>query len=282
MALGSFVRSKFLLGVAVGAGAVILGPWAWRRTRAAAGSVDAGQSPSRCAASPEPMTPRSRTRFADRAEAGRLLAAQLVARRPQDAVVFALPRGGVPVGFEIARALDAPLDLALVRKIGAPGQPELALGAVVDGADPHLVVNEDLRRATGATDAYLDREKARQLAEIERRRRLYAEGRPHVDPKGRTAIVVDDGLATGATALAAIRALRARGVGEIVLAVPVAPPETADAMRAEVDAFVCLAEPAAFRGVGDFYDDFHQLEDDEVVRLLAAAKDFGRAVNERP
>jgi predicted phosphoribosyltransferase len=219
--------------------------------------------------------PYASTHFADRGEAGRLLGEALAARAPGEAIVYALPRGGVPVGLEVARALDAPLDLALVRKIGAPGQPELALGAVVDGEHPHMVVNQDLLRATGATSAYLEREKALQLAEIERRRRLYLSGRPHADPGGKTAIIVDDGLATGATALAAIRALRDRGARRIILAVPVAPPETADAMRAEVDDFVCLAEPSAFFGVGAFYDDFHQLTDNEVIRLLAAAHDFG-------
>jgi putative phosphoribosyl transferase len=223
----------------------------------------------------------ARSRFADRTEAGRLLAEALVVRAPKDAIVYALPRGGVPVALEIARALDAPLDLALVRKIGAPGQPELALAAVVDGDSPHMVVNEELVRATGVTPAYLEREKARELAEIERRRRLYLADRPHADPKGRTAIIVDDGLATGATALAAIEALRARGVAKIILAVPVAPPQTAEAMRAEVDEFVCLAEPAMFWGVGGFYDDFHQLTDSEVVQLLREAMDFGRAGDER-
>src|SRR5512137_671410 len=149
-------------------------------------------------------------RFADRTEAGRLLAARLLSRRPVDAVVYALPRGGVPVAAEVARALGAPLDLVLVRKLGAPGNPELALGAVVDGTEPETVLNEDIVAFTGAGEAFIAAARARELREIERRRALYLAGRAPLDPKGRTAIVVDDGLATGATARAALRALRRR------------------------------------------------------------------------
>jgi putative phosphoribosyl transferase len=209
--------------------------------------------------------------FADRAEAGRRLAEILAGRALGDAVVYALPRGGVPAAVEIARRLDAPLDLALVRKIGAPGQPELAVGAVIDGEHPHLVVNEEALRITGATAAYLDREGARELAEIERRRRLYLRGRARPDPRGRTAVVVDDGLATGSTARAAVQAMRMQGVARVVLAVPVAAPEAAARIRQEVDQFVCLAEPEGFRSVGELYDDFHQLDDREVLDLLDRA-----------
>lgn len=213
--------------------------------------------------------------FRDRAEAGRRLADALAALGPDDPVIYALPRGGAPVAFEVARRLDAPLDLALVRKIGAPGQPELALAAVVDGDEPHMVVNESVRRLTGASDAYIDAERARELAEIERRRRLYFGARPRSSPRGRSAIVIDDGLATGATARAAIEGLRRQGAAKVILAVPVAPPEAAAAMRREVDAFVCLAEPSPFRSVGEAYVDFHQLEDQEVLDLLADAAAFG-------
>lgn len=206
--------------------------------------------------------------FPDRTQAGRRLAERLARLGLRDPIVYALPRGGVPVAFEIARALRAPLDLALVRKIGAPGQPELALAAVVDGDRPRVVVNEAIRRMTGATDAYLEREGARELAEIERRRGLYFGHRARLDPKGRTVIVVDDGLATGATARAAIQALRGQGAARLILAVPVAPSDTAAAMRREVDDFVCLVEPIAFWGVGSFYSDFHQLDDEEVLRYL--------------
>jgi len=213
--------------------------------------------------------------FANRAEAGRSLAERLVSRRFESPIVYALPRGGVPVAFEIARALEAPLDLVLVRKIGAPGQPELALAAVVDGERPQLVLNEEVARMTGATPAFLEREGARELAEIERRRRLYFGDRPRPDPTGRTAIVVDDGLATGATARAAIRGLRSQGAANVVLAVPVAPADTAGAMRQEVDELVCLAEPLRFWGVGAFYADFHQLSDEEVLDHLARSRAFG-------
>ncbi|MNQ48081.1 putative phosphoribosyl transferase [compost metagenome] len=218
--------------------------------------------------------------FEDRADAGRRLADALVslgpdALGPDAPLIYALPRGGVPVAFEIARRLDAPLDLVLVRKLGAPGHPELALAAVVDGDRPHLVVNEGVRRATGADDAYIERAQARELAEIERRRSLYfgALGRP--DPRGRTAIIVDDGLATGATALAAVQSLRLKSAAKVILAVPVAPPDAVAALRPEVDVLVCLSTPDMFRSVGEAYDDFHQLEDREVLDLLAAAKDFG-------
>lgn len=210
--------------------------------------------------------------FVDRTQAGRELADRLAPLGLSGAIVYALPRGGVPVAFEIARALQAPLDLALVRKIGAPGQPELALAAVVDGDRPHVVVNEAIRLLTGATDAYLEREGARELAEIERRRGLYFGDRPRPDPKGRTVIVVDDGLATGATARAAIQALRSQGAARLILASPVAPSDTAAAMREEVDDLVCLAEPVEFRGVGSFYEDFHQLSDDEVLHYLNRAE----------
>lgn len=213
--------------------------------------------------------------FADRAEAGRLLAEPIVARHFRDAIVYALPRGGTPVAFEIAKRLDAPLELALVRKIGAPGNPELALAAVADGGLDSVVVNEDILRLTGASEAYLRQEATRELAEIERRRRVYLGERPRPDPRGRTVIIVDDGLATGATARVAVKALRHQGAARIVLAVPVAPPDTASLLRGEVDDLVCLSEPESFRGVGAFYRDFHQLTDSEVIDLLRRAATFG-------
>jgi predicted phosphoribosyltransferase len=217
------------------------------------------------------LPPRD-TLFADRTEAGRLLAAQLIPLGLERPVVYALPRGGVPVAAEIARALGAPLDLVLVRKLGAPGQPELAIGAVVNGYDEaETVLNTDVVAMTGATDAYIGESRDRALAEIERRRKLYLAGRPRPDPRGRAAIVVDDGLATGATARAALHALRRRNPARLVLAVPVAPPETLVALRGEADQIVCLAEPDLFWGIGGFYLDFHQLEDEEVIRLLDAA-----------
>jgi predicted phosphoribosyltransferase len=166
--------------------------------------------------------------------------------------------------------LHAPLDLVLVRKIGAPGQPELALGAVVDGDAPETVLNPHIVAATGASEAFIEAARQRELAEIERRRTRYLAGHPRVDPAGRDAVVVDDGIATGATARAALHALRRRGAARLVLATPVAPADTLEALRGEADEIVCLFVPAPFFGIGAFYRDFHQLADDEVVDLLAA------------
>ncbi len=209
--------------------------------------------------------------LSNRQDAGRRLARELLRFRGSDVVVLALPRGGVPVGFEIAQALDAPLDLVLVRKIGAPFQRELAVAAVVDGETPETVTNEDVLAELSLTPDYVREEAAHELREIERRRRLYLEGRPPLPVEGRTAIVVDDGIATGATMRAALRAVRRRRPARLVLAVPVAPPDTIEELRGEVDEVVCLATPAFFGAIGAFYDDFRQLEDDEVRELLARA-----------
>jgi putative phosphoribosyl transferase len=209
--------------------------------------------------------------FADRAEAGRGLAQRLRSLALKDPVIYALPRGGVPVAVEIAEALGAPLELVLVRKIGAPGSPELALAAVVDGEDAQTVVNESVGELTGSGRAYLESARGRELQEIERRRALYLDGRPRISPAGRTAIVVDDGLATGATAKAALRALRRQGAARLVLAVPVAPRDTVAEMAAEADEVVCLHVAKRFFGVGQFYGDFHQLSDDETLALLRRA-----------
>lgn len=206
--------------------------------------------------------------FRDRRDAGRQLAARLMSYRARDPVVLALPRGGVPIGAEIARALDAPLDVVLVRKIGVPFQPELALGAIVDGAEPELVIDTELMAMLAIPDSYVQEQRARQLKEIERRRHLYVEGRPAEEVAGRTAIVVDDGIATGSTMRAALRAIRRRRPARLVLAVPVAPPDTIAALRDEVDDIVCLATPAYFGAIGQFYVDFRQLGDDEVVASL--------------
>ncbi len=217
--------------------------------------------------------------FRDRKEAGERLAAELartLAHEPEPPVVLALPRGGVPVAFEIARRLDAPLDLVLVRKIGAPGQPELAAGAVVDGADPVLVLNDEVVRHAGFGEAGLETAKRAALAEIERRRAYYLGPRDPLALAGRTAIVVDDGIATGATMRAALRAMRRRGPARLVLAVPVAAPDSLAALGAEADRVVCLAAPDRFRAVGAHYRDFRQTGDEEVIRLLAEAARFGQ------
>ncbi|MCB4820272.1 phosphoribosyltransferase [Roseicella aerolata] len=210
-------------------------------------------------------------RFADRTEAGRLLGAKLRGLSLPRPVIYALPRGGVPVAAEIAEALGAPLDLILVRKIGAPQQPELALGAVVEGNPPETVLNRDIIALTGTDEAAIAAIRAREVAEINRRRAQYLAARPPIDPRGRAAVVVDDGLATGATARAALQALRRRGPARLVLAVPVAPPETLAALRREADEVVCLLEAELYHGISGHYVDFHQLEDEEVTRLLDAA-----------
>lgn len=207
-------------------------------------------------------------RFRDRAEAGRRLGESLADRVHGDAIVYAIPRGGVPVAVEVAAALEAPLDLALARKIGAPGDPEVALAAVIGGQHPRTVINEDLVRITGASPSWLERERVAALAEIERRRRLYLQDRRSPDPKGHVAVLVDDGLATGATARAAIAGLRAQGARRLVLAVPVAPGKLASVLREEVDDFVCLFEPDPFRSVSEAYENFPQVSDAEVVACL--------------
>ena len=213
-----------------------------------------------------------RDSFADRTEAGRRLAEQLKRFEDQEPVVLALPRGGVPVAYEVARALKAPLDLVLVRKIGAPFQPELAIGAVVDGERPELAVNRDVVTEYRIPESYLESERQRQLEEIERRRQLYLAGRPRVPVRDRTAIVIDDGIATGATMEAALLATRRAGPKRLVLAVPVAPPDTLERLRPEVDEVVCLMVPAFLGAIGSFYRDFRQLEDDEVIDLRQLAR----------
>ena len=209
--------------------------------------------------------------FADRKDAGERLAKELERFKGRDPVVLALPRGGVPVAFEVAQALDAPLDLVLVRKIGAPLQPELAVAAVVDGEQTEIVTNEELVEELGLSQAWLREQAAREIEEIERRRRLYLADRERAAIEGKTAIVIDDGIATGATTRAALRAVRRRHPKHLVLAVPVAPAETVAALRADVDEVVCLATPFPFGAIGYFYTDFHQVGADEVRDLLARA-----------
>jgi putative phosphoribosyl transferase len=210
-------------------------------------------------------------KFADRAEAGRLLAGKLMHLKDRQPVVLALPRGGVAVGFEIARALGAPLDIVLVRKIGVPWQPELALGAVSDGGQPETFIDDQLARALPLPARYVEEETARQLAEIERRRNAYCAGRPPVDSAGRTAIVVDDGIATGATMRVALRTVRRRAPARLVLAVPVAPPDTLADLGREADEAICLDTPPMLGAIGFYYYDFHQMSDAEVTDLLARA-----------
>ena len=210
--------------------------------------------------------------FQNRQDAGRQLAAALMRFKEDKPVILALPRGGVPVAFEVAKALDAEIDLLLVRKIGAPGHEELAIGAVVDGREPHLVLNREIVALAQPPRGYIEAEQKRQLAEIERRRRLYRGGDQPVDIKGRTVIVIDDGIATGATVKAALRGIRESEPRRLILAVPVAPPDTIDKLKRECDEVVCLSAPVWFSAVGGHYADFTQTTDEEVMALLAEAK----------
>ena len=212
--------------------------------------------------------------FQDRQDAGLQLAAALERFRSSNPLILALPRGGVPVAFEIACALEAELDLVFVRKLGAPGYPEFGNGAVVDGADPQLVLNGAIVRQIAPGRAYIESEYRRQLAEIERRRSAYAGSRAPIPAAGRTVIVVDDGIATGGTVRAALQALRKTGPTRLVLAVPLAPADVVQALGAECDEIVCLAMPEPFEAVGAHYGDFTQTSDEEVVALLRRAAVF--------
>jgi putative phosphoribosyl transferase len=209
--------------------------------------------------------------FSNRVEAGKRLAAALIQYRSEDPVVLALPRGGVPVGAEVAAALNAPLDLILVRKIGVPYEPELAMGAVVDGNSPVIVRNDDVIGAVGISEEEFEAICREEMAEIERRRERYLGKRKPVAIAGRTAIVVDDGIATGATTRAALAATRQRKPRKLVLATPVAPADTLNRLRSEVDDLVCLESHHYFGAIGAYYRDFRQVTDEEVIALLAAS-----------
>jgi putative phosphoribosyl transferase len=208
--------------------------------------------------------------FRDRSAAGRALAERLRAYSGDARVrVLGLPRGGIPVAFEVAAALGAPLDVFIVRKLGVPGQEELAMGAIATGGV--RVVNADVFSALGLTEGDLERAAAVEQAELERREKAYRGARAAPDLAGATVIVVDDGLATGATMRAAVAAIRQQGAARIVVAVPVAARSTRDALAREVDEVVCVATPEPFLAVGRFYEDFTQTTDAEVHDLLARA-----------
>jgi len=206
--------------------------------------------------------------FSNRTEAGRKLAEALAFYKGQHPVILALPRGGAPVAAEIAAALEAPLDLVLVRKIGVPFQPELAMGAVVDGQEPLVVGNEQVIRMAEINQSEFDAIRDRELEEIERRRKLYLGSRPHPELKGQTVIIVDDGIATGATIRVALRAIRMRKPRKLILAVPVAPTQSLDELRTEADEIVCLEDYDDFGAIGLYYSDFRQISDAEVIKLL--------------
>jgi putative phosphoribosyl transferase len=207
----------------------------------------------------------------DRRTAGERLAARLRPYRNENPVVLALPRGGVPVAFEIATRLGAPLDLLIVRKVGAPGNPEYGLGAVVEGGTRFL--DEPRIRAAGYTVRQLGPTIAREVAEVERRAREYRGDRPPVEVKDRTVILVDDGVATGGTVLAALRAVRSRGPRRIVVALGVAPPDTVETLRSEVDELVVLLVPPMFFAVGEWYHQFSQVSDAEVRSCLERSRE---------
>lgn len=217
--------------------------------------------------------------FQDRQDAGRQLAQRLVHLKDQQPspLVLGLPRGGVVVAAEIARELHAPLDVLVVRKLGAPFQPELALGAVTDGEQPRYVLNSDLVSGLGVDDDYLRHEIAQQFEEVKRRQEFYRRGRAAGPIKGRTIIVVDDGIATGATVRAGIAALRQNQPARVILAVPVAPPETVETLKGDVDEVVCLQAPPNFTAVGRFYVNFEQTTDEEVIAALDGSPSFSAA-----
>jgi putative phosphoribosyl transferase len=212
--------------------------------------------------------------FANRHEAGAVLAGLLkhYANRP-DVLVLALPRGGLPVAFEVAQALNAPLDVFVVRKLGVPGHDELAMGAIATGGV--RVLNHDVVGHLGLSDEAIDRVMEKEKKELERRERIYRGNRAPPNMQGRTVILVDDGLATGSTMRAAVAALRKQQPSRIVVAVPVAAPEACEELRSEVDETVCAATPQPFLGVGRWYRDFSQTTDEEVHELLARSASFG-------
>jgi len=219
--------------------------------------------------------------FSDREDAGRQLAEAMQAAPLKDPIVMALPRGGVPVAFQVAQRLGAPLDLLIVRKIGAPGHPEYGIGAVVDTKEPHVIVNEEAARKFRIPPGYLATEREHQLAEIERRHRIYfGEDEPEAhDHAGRDVILIDDGIANGGSIRAGIHALKEMGVGSIRLAVPVAPRDLLDALRDEVDEIVCLSAPEHLDAISQHYDDFSETTDQDVVRLLKEARRLTRMIH---
>jgi putative phosphoribosyl transferase len=209
--------------------------------------------------------------FEDRRDAGRKLAAKLSRFRGGGCVVFGLPRGGVPVGYEISRALDAPLDVFVSRKLGAPGQPEFGIGAVAAGGV--RVLSTDVIRRLGIPDEYVERITAREIAEVDRRLHFFRGGRPEMEVGGRTVILVDDGLATGVTARGPVDALKMRKPGRLILAAPVCAAQTAKLFASQVDELLCLASPSDLGAIGLWYQNFDQTTDEEVVQLLEKARD---------
>jgi putative phosphoribosyl transferase len=212
--------------------------------------------------------PREPIVYSTRKQAGQMLARRLMSHAAGNVVVLGIPRGGLPVAKEVAAALGAPLDVIVVRKLGAPGQPELGIGAVVDGDRPRAIFNQDIVEHLGVSDEYIEAEIARQLKEVNRRETEYRGGRARIPLVGKTVILIDDGIATGSSVRAALRGVRRQRPKRLVLATPVAPAETIEALRSEADEIVCLETPDDFFAVGQFYRDFHQVTDDEVKTIL--------------
>lgn len=214
--------------------------------------------------------------FADRAEAGRLLAAELATLKlPPNVIVLALPRGGLPIGLEVAKKLHAPLDVVIVRKLGVPWQPELAMGAIASGSVQTL--DHDLIRALGISREEIDAVIGKEKLEVERREKLYRKGRPALELQGRTVLVVDDGLATGSTMLVAASYVRSLKPARMLTAVPVGSVQACERLKTEADDCVCLATPEPFVAVGQWYADFPQVNDSEVQRFLEAGRMSGKA-----
>ena len=203
--------------------------------------------------------------FADRQDAGRQLARALSAYKGQHPLILAIPRGAVPMGKTIAELLEGELDVVLVRKLTSPYSSEFALGAIDESGWAYIA---DYAASAGGTQEYLEREKQRQMATLKERRAQYTPLRPSIDPAGRTVIIIDDGLATGSTMIAALHATRARNPARLICAVPVSPPDTLEKIRPLCDELVCLFAPADFRAVGQFYQDFNQVSDEEVIEIL--------------
>jgi putative phosphoribosyl transferase len=219
--------------------------------------------------------------FCDRQEAGRMLANELAGLPLHAPVVLALPRGGVPVAAEVAAVLKAPLDLVIVRKVGAPGNPELAVAAIVDGDPPDVVLNREIVEAYNLDDAALATLVERERPELQRRRTLYRGKRSPLSIAGKTAILVDDGAATGTTMKVAIRALKRRSPTAIVVALPIAPPETVADLSQEADRIVCLAQPPHFRALGYYYRNFEQLDDEDVLAALGRGQEGREAATSK-
>ena len=208
--------------------------------------------------------------FNDRVDAGKRLASALADFKGKDAIVLAIPRGGVVVGFEIAQALNAPLDVIIPRKVGAPDNPELAIGAMTE--DGTIILDENLVNYLGVSEDYIKEESKRQKIEIERRLKMYRKNEPYPNLKGREVIVVDDGIATGSTMKAALASVKNRGAKTVAVAVPVGPPSTIQELKKQADKVICLYTPEYFQAIGQFYKDFEQTTDEEVIQLLKESK----------